>query len=357
MTADQRRAIRTNDRVPELDGLRACAIALVILGHLGQFSLRRSGPWTACAGTGVLLFFVLSGFLITSLLCAEENQFGHVDLRKFYVRRALRLLPAAWSMIGVVTILKLTHLVVDESWGGVLGSLTYLRNIFGRGTSLAHLWSLSLEEQFYFVWPLLFIVMPKYRLPAAIGVTAASALLRAVGIILELQDVRSGVFYLRPWYRFDSIMAGSILALVLARAPTALSNSRGWVTWFAHPVTGIALLCGFGLTEGLPKVMPWALSFETLGCVALISSLLINPGSAARRLLRLPPLVWLGRFSYSLYLWQQIFIVTKIPDWGLIRAPFVDILASIACALISWRFVERPFLRIKSHWQPAARVH
>ena len=348
------RSIRTRERVPEFDGLRAFAIALVLFGHLGQFSLRQPTPWTAFAKTGVLLFFVLSGFLITSLLCAEDRIFGRVDLRKFYGRRALRLLPAAWLMIGVVVILKLTQLVVDESWWGVLASLSYVRNIFGRGTSLAHLWSLSLEEQFYFVWPVLFVVLPRHRLQVAIGVTAASALSRAVGIAFQLQDVGSGVFYLRPWYRFDSIMAGSILALILARTPTVLSSPRRWFVWFAHPASGIALLCGFGLMEGVPSIMPWALSFQTLGCVALVASLLVHPESVMRRLLRLRPLAWLGRFSYSLYLWQQIFIVTKIPDWGLIRRPVVDVLASIVCALISWHFVEQPFLRIKSSWQRAS---
>ena len=190
--------------------------------------------------------------------------------------------------------------------------------------------------------------MPRHRLKIAIGVTANSALLRAIGIAFHLQDVGTGVFYLRPWYRFDSIMAGSILALSLARSPSLLSVHPRWFVWFAHPLTGITLLCAVGWREAQPSMTPWALSLQTLGCVSFISALLVDPGSVVRRVLRWRPLVWLGRFSYSLYLWQQLFIVTKTPDWGIIRTPFIDVLASVGCALISWRYIERPFLRIKS---------
>jgi len=341
----------TTKRVPEFDGLRGVAICLVLAGHFGQFSLHLNGLWTACGEIGVLVFFVLSGFLITSLLCTEEESSSKgVDLRRFYVRRAFRLLPAAWMLIFTVAALKAFGYVTDESWGGVGASLCYVRNIFGRGTTLAHLWSLSLEEQFYFIWPLVFVVVPRRRLRVAVAVVAATVILRALGIGFGLADPKTGVFYLRPWFRFDSIMSGCVLALARERATWHFHLLSVWFSRIGHPLAAGLLLAVLSYFEWTRLLMPWCLSLETLVCTALLARLLSAKATGLQFILRQRPLTFIGRISYSIYLWQQLFIVTKTPDWGWLRRPVLDMAFTVGCALVSWYFIERPFLRLKSRW-------
>lgn len=338
-------------RIPELDGLRGLAICLVFIGHFGTFSARSSGLWTAFAEVGVLLFFVLSGFLITSLLCAEERSHQQrVNLRYFYVRRALRLLPAAWTFISITALLKVSGLVTDESWGGIGASLLYVRNIFGRGTTLGHLWSLSLEEQFYFIWPLLFVVFPKRRLGVALTVVGVITGARVFCMAFQLLDARTGVFYLRPWFRFDSIMAGCVLALVKERSPLLFRERRVWFKRLTNPIGAFIVLGALGYFEWERAVIPWSLAIQTMACVAILAGIAGGTSRGLAFVLRRRPITFLGKVSYSLYLWQQLFIVTKVPDWGFVRQPFVDVIFTFACALLSWYLIERPFLRLKAGW-------
>ena len=139
------------DYFPQLDGFRGLAASLVVLGHLILF---RDGS-DAIASLGVMLFFVLSGFLITGLLVNERVRYGRIDLRAFYLRRVLRLAPALACFLLAVMILIRLGLIVDVPRYELIACIFYFRNIVGRSTSLAHLWSLSLEEQFYGLWPLL----------------------------------------------------------------------------------------------------------------------------------------------------------------------------------------------------------
>jgi peptidoglycan/LPS O-acetylase OafA/YrhL len=344
---------RSPVRIPEFDGLRGVAILLVIIGHFSEFSAKSLHPFSACAGAGVLLFFVLSGFLITSILCNEVEESHRVNLSRFYIRRALRLLPAVWTLIAIVALLKLFGLITDESWVGVGASLCYLRNIFGRGASLGHLWSLSLEEQFYFIWPLLFVFLPRHRLATALSVVLAVAAARAAGIAFALLDVRTGVFYLRPWFRFDSIMAGCVLALFKARTVHLFRSPPVWFRWLTHPAASFGLLAILGHFEWNPSVMPWALTLQTLACVGILAGLAAHSSPWVSRALSLEPLTFLGRISYSLYLWQQLFIVTKSPSWGWVRRPGFDVAIAIGCALLSWYLIERPFLALKSRFHTA----
>ncbi|MBM4380318.1 MAG: acyltransferase, partial [Deltaproteobacteria bacterium] len=202
-------------RLPQLDGLRGLCILLVLAGHALQFRGGHAQGGEVLAGFGVQSFFALSGFVITRLLLEEETRRGAVSLRHFYLRRALRLVPALAALLAAVAGLMLVGLVTDESWRSWLISAAYLRNIGGTGTTLAHLWSLALEEQFYLLWPLLLGWAPRGRRAAWVaGAMAAVVLARTVGIAFALQPPESGVFYLRPWYRADALLVGAWLALV-----------------------------------------------------------------------------------------------------------------------------------------------
>ena len=137
-----------HDRLRRIDGLRGIAIVLVLFGHEADFTLGLH-VLGEIGAVGVLLFFVLSGYLITATLEWELADTGRINRREFYLRRAMRILPAFWTLIAVTVALKLAGLVTDVTWKAVAACLFFVRNVRGRGQSLGHIWSLSLQEQFY----------------------------------------------------------------------------------------------------------------------------------------------------------------------------------------------------------------
>jgi peptidoglycan/LPS O-acetylase OafA/YrhL len=153
-------------RITGLDGIRALAIGLVLFSHrviFDEFTYLR--PIGINAGyAGVVVFFALSGFLITMLLLREELQTGRISLPLFYVRRALRLFPALWVYLFVVGAVCLAGALPHHPWYSLVSSLMYVRNLVGRGHETDHLWSLSIEEPFYLLWPLALIALPRRNL-------------------------------------------------------------------------------------------------------------------------------------------------------------------------------------------------
>jgi peptidoglycan/LPS O-acetylase OafA/YrhL len=193
---------------PQLDGLRALAILFVVAGHVihHSFGVPLGGN---LAGLGVLLFFVLSGFLITGLLDREKNQTGSIALSIFYFRRMLRLFPALFFFLVVVSILIKLKVIVDTPWYTVVACLIYARNIWGRGYATNHIWSLSIEEQFYASWPWIMRAFSRVQaLRIAVAGAIAVNLFRVVAIHGNWFNYWSGTFYERPWFRFDSILIG-----------------------------------------------------------------------------------------------------------------------------------------------------
>jgi len=223
--------------IPSLDGLRAVSILLVVLGH-AEGTRRfpsRLPPWTLDHGRlGVQILFVISGFLITSLLLREKNGTGRISLRLFYARRTLRIFPAFYLFFLNMVLLSLLRVVALPRYD-LLHAATYTMNYAGNGTWwMGHLWSLSVEEQFYFVWPSLVVLIgTRNALWAAASVAlAAPAVLGAMNV-LHL----SAAGGISTWFPFgaDSIASGCVLAGVLrtcrgrygSRGPSA----AGWVYW------------------------------------------------------------------------------------------------------------------------------
>ena len=162
MAESQPPLLRRGRRIPELDGFRGIAVLMVVAGHYCQYNV----PSPQCvrigitlSSLGVLLFFVLSGFLITALLLQEKDETGRIHFRRFYARRALRLGPALLLFLLTVVVLIYLGFVTDVPRYEIFASLFYARYLVGKSETLAHLWSLSLEEQFYLCWPLLLILM------------------------------------------------------------------------------------------------------------------------------------------------------------------------------------------------------
>lgn len=331
------------EHYPELDGLRGLSIILVLLGHARPV-VERFPLAGELAGLGVLVFFGLSGFLITDLLVRERAVTGGVSLKNFYMRRVLRIFPAYYLLILVVTVLWQLDLVDDLDSRSLAACVLYLRNIFGRTEILGHTWSLALEEQFYALWPTLFVVVaPQHIRRVALGLACAVALARGAGAALLPELQATGVFYMRPWFRLDSLLVGCVLALTPMQAVRAGRAPGLWLgaalVWTLVPHVGVPVLGSIHLTVQTVLVAGalWALRGVGSGPTLAVC--------------RHPVMRWVGRVSYSLYLWQQVFVVKKTPDWGVVRAPGVDLLMTVAAALVSYYVVEKWFLSLKRRFE------
>jgi peptidoglycan/LPS O-acetylase OafA/YrhL len=339
---------------PQLDGFRGLAAILVLSGHVLEFSTARFRLQVfgeSIAQLGVLLFFVLSGFLITGLLYRERETSRGIDLGRFYARRALRLAPALLLFLGVCFILVESNVITDIPKYEFVVCLLYLRNIYGRSQSLAHLWSLALEEQFYLVWPWFVKFVRRDRLLTfAICATALISVFRMVGIRLALFSYDTGVFYERPWFRFDSILIGCCVALALleGRAPfqrlfvgaSDLSKTASWCLLLLWTAWGESISHTFYIT------------LQMILAALILCQLILVPKGGIFALFCSSWLRYCGKISYSLYLWQQLFLVVKAPSWGLVRTFPVNLLAPFACAMFSYHFVESPALRLKNRFEP-----
>ncbi len=321
-------------RIPELDGFRGLAILLVVIGHTFTFTLHFLPEVGLKMGEmGVLLFFVLSGYLITGLLRDEARRTNTVSIGTFYLRRACRLLPALGFFLIGIALFRWMGFITDVPVRDFVAAIFYVRNIFGRSQSLAHLWSLSLEEQFYTLWPFLFLSLGASRMRrVALGLTILIMAWRGAAIALHLWDYNTGVYYLRPWFRFDAIAVGCWLALI------PLPKSPRWV--FIFSTAALAAWSFWG--ESVSR--PFFITLQTILAASFLFSV-IQGGPLVRGLLSARWLRWLGGVSYSLYLWQQIFTVSR-PGIGWIGEFPLNILGALLIAVASRRFVEEPFLEL-----------
>lgn len=322
-----------------LDGLRGVAVLLVLLYHL-PFNVPNVGH------VGVMMFFTLSGFLITTLLIEEHSAFARIDLPQFYKRRALRLLPALVAVLAAIVALDL---IVGSQVGyrrPALFALFYVANwaIIG-GVDFHHInhtWSLAIEEQFYLLWPLTLVLVLRYLekrvlLWVAIAGAVASWVLR---VSLWASDAPLPRVIYATDTRFDSLLIGCIFAIL------------GWerIRHIPRVATGVALA-----TLGIVIVIPdhWFQFAVGWPAVSVVTVVIIAGCLTTRRpwaVLERRPLVPIGRISYGLYLWHlPIFGFVFKYGAALPRGiqSLVAVLLSFAVALLSFRFIEQPFLRLK----------
>ncbi len=327
-------------RIPSLDGLRAVSIGLVIASHLvTTATLDRVGDFGLL---GVRVFFVISGYLITSLLLAERDRRGTISLSGFYFRRLMRIFPAYYVFLLVVLGLSLAGAVALRPYD-LAHAFTYTTNYHhDRSWTVNHGWSLAVEEQFYLLWPLVLLV---------VGGTARRAAIAAAVMFLVPPLVRVAIWKGAPAYAdgigesfptiADAIAAGCLLATTRDRLVVMAPYQRflrSWLFWLVPP----AVLVVNRAIHDHPLVDDLVGQTIVNLLIAVMVDRLVHVRAGADRVLNHGALVTVGVLSYSLYLWQQPFTDRRY-DSPVTRFP-LNVICAFACAALSYRLIERPFL-------------
>lgn len=339
------RASVPRPRIPSLDGVRALAILLVCVGHFAYNAGYRW--WTdTYAHCGVLIFLVLSGFLITTLLIREREKIGTISLRRFFIRRAYRILPAAYVYLVVVTIVYRNSFTARD----LLVTFTYLSSYFHLPWVLGHLWSLSVEEQFYFLWPIAtllgVIFARRFAFVAIVFAPVFRFVLYKIGLGL-------GASYFFPSVA-DSLAVGCLLAMYQPQ----LEKHRSFFAWRGFPlIWALTLSMPVLLHYGhLLKVWPLPQMLQVSGLTVFsfgVALCIQNAIIARPLLLNIPFVVWLGTVSYSLYLWQMPFTNPNVRSWP--TAFPQNLILALLAAVISFYAIEQPFLRLRERRATTAR--
>lgn len=382
--------------IPALDGLRTLAVVAVVLYHLNL-------TWAQGGLLGVTIFFVLSGYLITRLLLNEIAKTGRIDLKSFWIRRIRRLFPAVVTVVVVTCALCtvfnhvmltkmrpdiLPSLLFFNNWWQIMQDVSYF-NALGDPSPLTHFWSLAIEEQFYLIWPPLLLAMVSVHMSkpntrrVVLGLAAVSAV--AMMVLYNPATDPSRVYYGTDT-RVFSLLLGAWMAFIPDRdlAPARLvrhlgldrlagagkhdkskSNTaeaattkpselaRFWSSPASIDLMGVVGLVGLAamvaLTDGYT-------AFQYRGGTLLCSILTlmviaacVQPQSMIARALAAEPLVWIGKRSYSIYLWHYPLLLLMNPVANINDTPWwhyiLQVLLVVAVAECSYRFIETPFRR------------
>lgn len=361
--------LQVEKRIKSFDGLRGLAILLVLFCHATDTIEINNNLWQLVrnisielGSLGVRIFFALSGYLITMLMIQEIKKNNNLNLRNFYIRRSMRILPILYCFIGVIVIINLI-LRLEININQFIAALTFTLNysfLFcpdGLGGSekgdwfLGHLWTLSIEEQFYLLWPIcVSFCKQNFR----------KILFLSLLIILFLPVLRISLYFLCYFFfpaqrgipgavlaGFDTILAGCLMCLL---------NNFPRYSQYIHKLKGsvIALLLIYPIFIS-PILKLWLNARYSLSIGVTIDSIILgilvcwlhaNPLSYVSRLLSMPVFVFIGKISYSLYLWQQLFL-TKYNTTLSGLFPY-NIGFSFMVAMISYYVIEQPCLTLKN---------
>lgn len=340
-----------NKQLPCFNGWRAVAILLVLGLHteytpgmpppLSDFVCRTFDGWL-----GVRFFFTISGFLITWLMLQEENTAGRMSLKHFYVRRALRILPVYLACILVLAFLQLAGVAAQKGfiW---LQLFTFTRNFYQTGhfecpVSL-HFWSLSVEEQFYLVWPLVFVLLARstrtriWFLAGTIGLSIGSKTIALLGgydrhLYFLFQDYST-------FHYLDCLAYGCLGAMLLNTQPGGLKK---FFEKYLFPVFLLACLLLLA-----PELAGLGMGLQSAGFALLLLQSVVVPGFRPFQILNHRWMVAVGILSYSLYIWQQLVFLL----WPFPRQWFLSLPATFVAAWLSYNFLERPFFSLRSKFR------
>lgn len=353
--------------IPALDGLRAISILLVLAFHdIGPVSSSWGHAYNGWVGVDV--FFVISGYLITSILLKEaKHNNGDFSLKKFYMRRWLRIAPVYYTFLAVVLGWHLWG--GDHHWKPFVAAAFYLTNIdlaFGLNLiplklGISHLWSLAVEEQFYLIFPACLKFLKKHALPFVSTVIA-------VVYCWRLYLISHGADWLRIVHGFDTkidtIMFGVLLALLLSKekfrsvAGKLLGNGFVQAALLAGCFTCFRMLGHPGDGNQSAQLFFWGakLPLTTLAITGLLCSVICNPKALVAGLIANPVFVFIGKLSYSLYLWHPLvhsiycgFYWDFFSKHGP-QAELIQYFLILVCACLSYYVIERPFLKLKGRF-------
>lgn len=354
------------------DGLRAISILFVLQAHLGTYfllpdnSFFRNRAWYLISGTtGVSIFFVLSGFLITHILLKEKKARGTISLWNFYIRRLLRLSPPLIILLATLLVLMLLGLI-KQSYTGLVMALTYTFNfapMHDMTPELGHMWSLSVEEQYYFLWPLAILAFKNYKRLLLVSFTLT------VICILYMQHIGS-----IPFINTHSVSLGEYNIVIgnffntshwfiPAIAPILAGSSISMLVHYKQEYlkqlfTSNNIIFAFSLLVFIaPLFLPLSIKntftiIQSLGVATFLTWMFFNQSSNLHKILEQPILRYIGRISYGLYVYHGIFIRTG--PFGT-TAPFqqfpLNILLTVIVAIISYEVIERNVLKYKQHFK------
>jgi peptidoglycan/LPS O-acetylase OafA/YrhL len=360
--------------IPSLDGLRGVAVLLVIIAHLGYMD--RMGSALArhhlaslgklfeveIGDLGVSIFFVISGYLITTLLLRHQDGNGQVSLKNFYARRFFRIFPPYYFYLLIVGILWWVHLV-PMNYGALFSSAFYVSNYYPyllsqpstQGWLVGHTWSLSFEEQFYLIWPACLHWLGRKR-SAWLGcaLILLSPILRMLTLHVAPGSASFGQVDRMFHSRVDTIMAGCVLALigVWPRAQAILvsrARSKGTGVFAALSLLVVVYEC----RQHFIAMQVFGIGIEAVLLAYLIFYAITNADTWGGRFLNQPWLRHIGVISYSLYLWQQLW--TGHVQIGGNHPLWMRLLLILACAETSYFLIERPSFRVRD-WYIAQRL-
>jgi peptidoglycan/LPS O-acetylase OafA/YrhL len=344
--------------IAPLDGMRAVAIILVVVAHLGFGSI-------IPGGFGVTVFFFISGFLISRLLIAEYLKSGRLNIRYFYIRRFLRLAPALLTMLLLVYILNVS-MGFAAPGRELLAGFTYTMNYYlivqksDPILPIGALWSLAVEEHYYLLYPLLLTLLWRKKTQFLVFlILACLAALIWRTLLIQVLNVSAEYTYKATDTRFDSILYGAILAVAL--------EVKSVASWFKRfdallPLgVAFAVLLGTFLWRNAEFRETLRYSLQGMALVPIVYGILY--GSRLKRvrdLLAMAPMIWIGRVSYSLYLWHVPVlncISLGFPEMRLTETYIMALPLTVLVSAASYYLVERPFVSLRKSFRPSNTDH
>lgn len=364
--------------LPGLDGLRAIAILGVLLTHDLPWSVagHSNVAWKGFGGWGVQLFFCISGVLICWRLLEEEARVGRIQLGSFYIRRLFRIQPAAFCYLAAVAILFFTGVILPNWNFWLAAALSYINFVVtentppGAAAFLGHFWTLAVEEHFYILLSLFLFLFRERR--ALLLSLAIAILLAAQSHGMDHGEFSPVVSPRRTYWIIQFLLLPALFA-ILARQPRV----RSWIGSYLKPwvavLATLAAMLGY-LWSDSPRVFSagWTAfsvplfliisrNYLFYGFGGIVLAVMLNPRSLSTRFLELAPLRFVGRLSYSIYLWHILFFI-PVYLGDLVHSPVLNTLsarpwkyiATAATALLSYFFIEKPLIRIGHRIAPPA---
>jgi peptidoglycan/LPS O-acetylase OafA/YrhL len=345
--------------IPTLDGWRAVAVTIVILEHSqllfmesSNSLMRAVAPYLVHGGVGVDIFFALSGYLITTLLLTEKAATGRIGLSAFYRRRLFRIVPAMFVYLSTLAILKAVNVLPGGSVAELVSAQLFVRNYFQDGSwYTGHFWTLAVEEHYYLVIPWILALLTR---EGAIRTIVTLGLVCIVTRFVQLTyfpGLSANPGY-RTENRVDALMWGSLVAVLM--------QDRRTREMLAGLLKSVVLVPFVAVMAAIVLTTEEQWLQRTLLAIALplvILYTVAQPGRTPGRILEHPWLRWVGRLSYSLYIWQQLFFVLLPVKQRLAIHTFpINVIGALFCAIASYYLVERTFLRLRHALEKRWRV-